>query len=247
MPTNLPLAGKTIILTGSKKVTSILPYIEESGARALAYPLIAIQEIITVEDERRLAACNDYDWLIFTSQNAVQAFIGKMKRAGMKASAIQCQIAVVGEKTALALREHGFRIDFMPSVYSADYFVQQFNGQGRVLFLRGSLAKETITVGIGADEWTVYETVPNVRNVQQLDEAIVTAEEPIVVFASPSAVHVYAEHIASKLGWQAAKYATIGHVTTEALATYGMEPIVQPETYTMQAVIKQIISEVSTQ
>ena len=243
MPSNLPLAGKTIILTGSHKIQTIAPYIEANGGQMKMFPLIETQEIVSDEDEMRLTQCNDYDWLIFTSQNAVSAFVAKLKRFGLSASTIQCKIAVVGERTAESLQQHGLAYHFMPTVYSADVFVQQFKCEGRALFLRGSLAKSTIKDGIGADEWTVYETVPSVKHVQALHEALIGESEPIVIFASPSAVEIYAQEIVPMLDWRFIKFATIGHVTTQALVKYGVTPIAQPQTYTMKAVIEQLILE----
>ncbi len=243
MPSNLPLAGKTIILTGSNKTNTIAPFIEAKGGQVKIFPLLEIQEVVTEQDQQRLAACQEYDWLIFTSQNAVSAFVAKLNRHGFDEADFPCNIAVVGEKTADSLQQHGFSIHFMPSVYSADIFVQEFTGKGRMLFLRGSLAKPTITVGTGAEEWTVYETVPSVAHIEALQEALVAETEPIVVFASPSAVDTYAAEIVPHLDWRFVKFATIGHVTTEALARYGVTPVVQPRHYTMKAVIEQIILE----
>lgn len=243
MSSNLPLTGKTIILTGSHKIQSIAPYIEANGGQVKMFPLIEAQELVSTEDEMRLIQCNDYDWLIFTSQNAVSAFVAKLTRYGVPTSAIQCKIAVVGERTAESLQQHGLAYHFMPTVYSADVFVQQFKCDGRALFLRGSLAKSTIADGIGADEWTVYETVPSSKYVQALHETLIEEAEPIVIFASPSSVEIYAQELVPLLDWRFVKFATIGHVTTQALAKYGITPIVQPKKYTMKAVIEQLILE----
>lgn len=243
MPSNLPLAGKTIILTGSHKIQTISPLIEANGGQVKMFPLIETQELVSADDEMRLTQCNDYDWLIFTSQNAVSAFVAKLTRLGLAASTIQCKIAVVGERTADSVQQHGFTYHFMPTVYSADVFVREFNCEGRALFLRGSLAKSTIADGVGADEWTIYETVPSIKHVQALHEALIAEPEPIVIFASPSAVEMYEKEIVPMLDWRFVKFATIGHVTTQALAQYGVTPIVQPQTYTMKAVIEQLILE----
>lgn len=246
MANSVPLKGKTIFLTGTQKVQAIAPFIEGNGGNVQAFPLIESREIVAVDDDARLQQLNTYDWLIFTSQNAVSAFSEKMKRANMCARDLTCKMAVVGEKTAEALRQLGFYIDFMPSVYSADIFVQEFAYTGKALFLRGSLAKPTITIGIGADEWTVYETVHASANIEGLKCALQAAPDPIVVLASPSAVEAYAAEVVPAIDWSRVRFATIGHVTTAALARYDVQPIVQPQTYTMKAVIEQIILEESS-
>jgi uroporphyrinogen-III synthase len=241
------LAGKTIILTGSSVIQPIAQLIEQHGGTFLHFPLIETVELIEREDAQRLAQLRQYDWLIFTSQNGVTSFLAKSARHQV-AMPKHLKIAAVGEKTAARLQENGLQVDFMPTVYSADVFVQQFalaEGE-RALFLRGSLAKDTIRANLAVDEWTVYETKTCFKYLNDLNKAIAQAEQPIVLFASPSAVDVYAQHIVPHIDWRYVNFASIGHVTTAALAKYGVTPIVQPKTYTMQAVIEQLILEETT-
>lgn len=239
------LAGKTIILTGTSYTQTIAELITAHGGKVLSYPLIEIVERVAEDDKQWLAKLSHYDWLIFTSQNAVSSFVAKCTRHKVNLQQIHCHIAAVGEKTAALLKKHGLAIHFMPSVYSADVFVEEFilRSEERALFLRGSMAKRTISDGTGADEWTVYETAACTNYLQPLEVSLHEEVEPIVIFASPSAVEVYAEYIAPNLDWQYVKFASIGHVTTNALAKYGVTPLVQPRVYTMKAVIEQLILE----
>ncbi|MEK3766556.1 MULTISPECIES: uroporphyrinogen-III synthase [unclassified Solibacillus] len=243
MPSNA-LLGKTIIITGSAVVQSVQQLIEQHGGKVYNYPLIETAEIVSDEDNIYTANLDSYQWLIFTSQNAVTSFINKCERSRIKVPS-SIKVAAVGEKTATLLQQHGYSIHFMPTVYSADVFVKEFvmEPTERALFLRGSMAKSTIHNGTGADEWTVYETRPCTTYLQDLEQCILEHEEPIVIFASPSAVDIYAEHIVPNVDWRYVKFGSIGHVTTSALAKYGVEPIVQPKIYTMQAVIEQLILE----
>lgn len=241
------LANKTIILTGSTVVMSVKELIIQHGGQVFCYPLIETVEKVTPEEQTYLQKVSMYDWLIFTSQNAVEFFVNKLERSQVKMPH-HCKIAAVGEKTAALLKHYGFTIDFMPTIYSADVFVQEFKLQPneQVLFVRGSMAKSTIHDGTGADEWTVYETRPCQRYLQQFEECLLKSQEPIVIFASPSAVEIYAEHIVPNVDWRFVKFASIGHITTAALQKHGVTPIVQPKIYTMQAVIEQLILEESS-
>lgn len=240
------LSGKTIILTGSKVVQSVVQMIEEHGGQAVHFPLIETVEKIAPNDEEWLKKLPSYDWLIFTSQNAVTSFFKKCCRFGIKPTDLRHKIAAVGEKTAMLIEQEQLQVHFMPSVYSADVFVQEFQlqRQQRALFLKGSMAKSTIRDGIGADEWTVYETTSCLTHIESFKHCLLTNKNSIVIFASPSAVEVYAQQIAPTNGFVTC--ASIGHVTTAALATYGIVPVIQPKTYTMQAVIEQLILEEQT-
>ncbi|MBM7664442.1 uroporphyrinogen-III synthase [Solibacillus kalamii] len=246
MPSNA-LLGKTLIITGSAVVRTVEQLIEQHHGKVYNYPLIETVEKISKEDKFYLQELQAYHWLIFTSQNAVKSFVDKCIRHEQTIPATM-KIAAVGEKTAALLKGHGYKIHFMPTVYSADVFVKEFSmmpGE-RALFIRGSKAKKTIHEGTGADEWTVYETRPCSKYFVQLTQCLLTEKQPIVIFASPSAVDIYAEHIEPHVAWQNVKFASIGHVTTAALEKHGVQPMVQPKIYTMQAVIEQLILEEQT-
>lgn len=245
---NKPLVGKTIFLTGSNIVKSVLSLIKDNGAEAYHFPLIETVERFSDEDNKWLSELENYGWIIFTSQSAVHYFIQKCLRHSVNVQEIQCNIATVGEKTAALIQQYGLTVHFQPTIYSADIFVQQFQmAQGeKALFIRGSLAKSTIREGVGADEWTVYETQDCVHHIEAFRSSVQKALNPIVIFASPSAVNVYNKHIAPFVPWELVKIASIGHVTTNALQQLGVEPALQPSTYTLEAVIEQLIMEEQT-
>ena len=244
MHSNL-LAGKTIILTGSSVVKSVSKMIEQNGGEVKHFPLIEIVEKISQTDEDIVRNLHSYNWLIFTSQNAVRYFLEKCERHEFPLTNLNAKIVAVGDKTAKQLQDAKLFVHFVPSTYSADVLVKEFKiaKDEKGLFIRGSKAKSTITDALKTDEWTVYETRPNTNYVNELEECIVTSVEPIVIFASPSAVDVYAKEIVPMIDWRYVKVASIGHITTAALEKYGVTPIVQPKTYTMQAVIEQLLLE----
>lgn len=244
MPSNR-LRGKTIVLTGTNKTVSIKELIEHNGGECAVFPLIETKELHSAEDAARLSELNCYDWLIFTSQNAVQVFIDKCKRVKIETRELKCKIASVGAQTTFLLERCGLKVDFMPSTFSADVFVQEFPKVAQEweskLFIRGSLAKPTIREGLPhVTEWTVYETCANDTSIVPLME-LLKQRESIVIFASPSAVEVFHEKVAPIVGWQRISAAAIGHITANALRKLGVEVYVQPKTYTMQAIVEEII------
>ncbi|MGM9951018.1 MAG: uroporphyrinogen-III synthase [Lysinibacillus sp.] len=244
MPNNR-LLGKTIVLTGTNKTAPVKKLIEDHGGECAVFPLIEAKELQSPEDEGWLAGLHRYDWLIFTSQNAVQAFIDKCRRAEMEIRRLDCKIASVGSRTTSLLEKHGLKVHFMPTTFSADVFVKEFpkvaERAEKKLFLRGNLAKPTIREGVAnVTEWTIYETCPADSSIIPLTE-LLQQKEAIVVFASPSAVQVFHEKVAPVVGWQGVSAAAIGHITAAALRRLGVPVYVQPETYTMQAVIEEII------
>ncbi|MFF5994494.1 uroporphyrinogen-III synthase [Lysinibacillus sp. KU-BSD001] len=244
MPSNR-LEGQTIVLTGSVPTLSVKQFIEENGGLCAVFPLIKTQEYHSPNDAHQLASLHSYDWLIFTSQNAVQAFMEKCQRAEINIQGLRCKVASVGTKTTELLEKYGLHVDFMPSIFSADVFVKEFPHVSKAseskLFIRGSLAKQTIHEGVpNVTEWTVYETCANATTIQPFIE-LLEREQTIVIFASPSAVDVFAKHIAPIVGWSRIRAAAIGHITADALERLGVAVYVQPKVYTMQAVVEEII------
>lgn len=111
-----PLAGKSVVVTRSRSQASQL----SEALRALGAAVVEAPAIrIDLHPERLIAderAASRWDWVIFTSQNAVAAMFAALDAAGRDARAFGgTAIAAVGEATAEALRARGIRPDFLPS------------------------------------------------------------------------------------------------------------------------------------
>ncbi|MFJ5789577.1 uroporphyrinogen-III synthase [Lysinibacillus sp. NPDC093197] len=246
MQNSLPLQGKTIVLTGTSKTATVIEDISSLGGQAVFAPLIETCEIIDINDGVHLECARQFNWLIFTSQNAVDAFAKKMDRSHLRASHFQGKIASIGTKTTEALEKLGFQVSFMPSVFSADVFVKEFpiiaGDNPTCLFIRGEKAKKTLKEGLPfkLKEWTVYETIERHDQKQVIIDCIQEHADVTVIFASPSAVDVYAMDVASIVGWETVRVAAIGHITEAAILNHGAAVDIKPSVYTMQAVIEEL-------
>lgn len=220
-----PLQGQTIVFTGSDLPHEAVEAVEANGGQALYLPLIE-----TSIRQSEMPDFGQYDWLIFTSRTSAEAF-------GQLAITTTAKIAAVGEKSAEVLSGHGYSVDFMPSVYSADIFVEQFPavaGNSRCLFVKGSLARSTIaSMPMMVDEWEIYETTLKTDNAKALGQM----KDCIAIFASPSAVKAYRE---AGGDWAGLHIAAIGHVTEQAIIARGGHVDWMPENYTYVDVINEI-------
>ncbi|MHA6259355.1 uroporphyrinogen-III synthase [Sporosarcina sp. CAU 1771] len=241
------LKDETIIFTGTPKSEDVYEIVAQYGGKPVSLPLIQVAELTESTDKLRLEACPTYDWLIFTSQSAVEAFDAKIKRFGMDPDAIPSNIAAIGTRTAAALEKIGFTVQFIPSVFSADVFVKEFkpteNDLRRLLFLRGSIAGVTIKeeLPFEVDEWTVYTTEKATQNVDALKELLRENQKITILFASPSAVKVFSEEIAPTTGWNGFKIGAIGHVTERALIEAGASVDVRPDVYTLKDLVLELV------
>lgn len=242
-----PLLAETVIFTGTPKSKDVFELVKRYGGTPVSLPLIQVAELVEQTDELRLTACPMYDWLIFTSQSAVAAFGAKLNRHGVSSESIPAKIAAVGTRTAEALEKIGFTVDFIPTVFSADTFVKEFNPAEtdirRILFLRGSIAGVTIKeeIPFEVDEWTVYATERANDSIDSLVDLLQQQQQHLsVLFASPSAVEVFAEEVAPRTGWNGFTIGAIGHVTEKALLEVGAVVHVRPDTYTLMDLVEKL-------
>lgn len=245
MKHNSRLLGERIVLTGTSITKKAQSKIEALGGQAIHLPLIEVAEIQNVEDEQLLHQSQNMEWLIFTSQNAVHAFANKLQKYHLSSDQWRTKIAAVGSKTAEALEELGFSIHFMPTTFSADCMVIEFNeilrSMDRCMFMKGSMAKDTLKDGLHCQLtiWTIYETVVCTKYLEEMREFL-SKERCTVVFASPSAVDTFAQYLLPSINWNRLQIAAIGHVTEAKLKEYGASNIIQPSVYTMESVIDEI-------
>ncbi len=69
-----------------------------------------------------------YDWLVFSSKNAVKFFYKYLKGINVD------NIAVIGSKTAQYCESLGIRVDFMPNDFSQEGFLKSFNQTNQKYF-----------------------------------------------------------------------------------------------------------------
>ncbi len=241
-----PLLNQTVIFTGTLKSEAVFDLVKQYGGIPVSLPLIQVAELTEPTDELRLSACSTYDWLIFTSQSAVAAFGAKLVRHTILPESIPAKIAAVGTRTAEALEKLGFTVDFIPTVFSADTFVKEFKPSEmdfrRLLFLRGSIAGVTIKeeLPFDVDEWTIYSTERASDSIDSLINLVQQTRQLNVLFASPSAVEVFANEIAPRVGWDSYTIGAIGHVTEKALLEVGAPVHVKPDTYTLMDLVEKL-------
>ena len=143
-----------------------------------------------------------YEWIAFTSVNAVKAVREKFDEYGLDARAFSgLKIAAVGEKTAAAIEAWGLRADLVPSgEQSARGLLEDWppyddvlDPINRVFLPRADIATETLVAGLldlgwEVDDVTAYRTVRATPPPAPTREAIKSGKFDAVVFTSSSTV-----------------------------------------------------------
>lgn len=133
---------------------------------------------------------HSYDWLIFSSKNAVKYFYPYLKNVKVK------KVAVIGDKTAQYCNELGISFDFVPRDFSQEGFLDEFKISEQHLLLPSSekarpklvqqLSKYNEVVKID-----LYRPVPNFKNISQVKSLVRKHQIDAVTFSSSSAVEFY--------------------------------------------------------
>ncbi|QRN80985.1 MAG: uroporphyrinogen-III synthase, partial [Nocardiopsis sp. BM-2018] len=144
-----------------------------------------------------------YQWIAFTSVNAVKAIRERLESYGLDARAFAgVKVAVVGEATAQAVREFGIQPDLEPpeDAQSSKGLVEvwppydaEIDPIERVLLPRADIATETLAAGLTdlgweIDDVTAYRTVRAAPPPQPVREAIKGGGFDAVLFTSSSTV-----------------------------------------------------------
>jgi uroporphyrinogen III methyltransferase/synthase len=143
-----------------------------------------------------------YEWIAFTSVNAVKAVREKFEDYGLDARAFSgLKIAAVGDKTAQAIAAWGLRADLVPSGEQSaaglleDWpeYDEQLDPINRVFLPRADIATENLVAGLidlgwECDDVTAYRTVRAAPPPAPTRDAIKTGKFDAVVFTSSSTV-----------------------------------------------------------
>ncbi|HEX6508622.1 MAG TPA: uroporphyrinogen-III synthase, partial [Chloroflexota bacterium] len=137
--------------------------LESVGATVLELPTIAIHP---VRDAVARVAPNEYDWIVFTSRNAVQAVSNLLATLAADATH-HAKIAAVGKSTAAELGAHGVEVALIPDEATARALTSALVEHGvqgaRILLPVGNLAsgelrEELERAGASVELVVVYET-----------------------------------------------------------------------------------------
>jgi uroporphyrinogen III methyltransferase/synthase len=193
-----PLSGRTVVVTRSgARARGLLRALHEAGAETVELPLTRQTEAGDGGQALRGAAADvaAYDWVVLTSANAVDRFMGELRDARSLGATL---VAAVGPATADALRLAGVEPDLVPAEHSAQGLVEEFpsaaSAGGRVLFPSADLAPSTIPDGLAGKGWHVarveaYRTVALPPPDGDLSARVTQADA--VVFTATSSVRAY--------------------------------------------------------
>lgn len=250
-----PLLGKGVVVTRARhQASSIAEDLAELGACVYEFPTIAIEPLADMTHVvAAIEKLPEYDWLVFTSVNGVWHFFAELNAMDKDTRALGgLKVAAIGPATAEALEEYGVIADFVPEKYVAESVVEGLLERGaggkKILIPRAKEAREVLPdelrkAGADVEILSVYETVLAESGPEEIAEAMEAGEIHCITFASSSTVDnffslVKPEVLKKYTG--TVKLACIGPVTAKTLESYGFTPDIQPEDYTIPALVDAV-------
>ena len=259
-----PLFGRRILVTRPKdQARELVERLEAMGAQAIEAPMIRIEppdDYGPLDDALQRIA--EFDWVIFTSANAVEAFVDRLLAGPDDLRALKgVKICVVGPATGDRLTQYGLKVDLTPAEYRAEAVVRALTEftdvRGRKILLphadigREVLADELRRHGAEITEVVAYRTVGTDADREgepDIYRMLLERRIDVVTFTSASAVRhfvriVGAEPAADLLATTAV--AAIGPVTADAAALHNIRPTIVPQSYTIPALVDAIVRHFS--
>jgi uroporphyrinogen III methyltransferase/synthase len=235
---NKPLFGWRVLVPRTKEqAASVSERLRSYGAVPQVVPTIAVEPPRAPQQMERAIkglVTGRYQWIAFTSANAVRAVREKLEEYGLDARAFAgIKVAAVGEQTAAALGEFGIKPDLVPEAEQSSEglaaawppYDDVLDPINRVLLPRADIATETLVarltdLGWETEDVTAYRTVRAAPPPAPIREAIKGGGFDAVLFTSSSTVRNLIG-IAGKPHAVTA-VAVIGPQTAQTAAEYGL-------------------------
>ena len=201
-----PLFGWRVLVPRTKEQAGALSeQLRHFGAVPVEVPTISVEPPRTPQQMERAVrglVSGRYQWVAFTSANAVRAVKERFDEYGLDSRAFAgLKVAAVGESTAAALRAFGIVPDLVPSGEQSSAglleewpeFESAFDPINRVFLPRADIATETLAAGLvelgwEVDDVTAYRTVRAAPPPAEIREAIKGGGFDAVLFTSSSTV-----------------------------------------------------------
>jgi uroporphyrinogen-III synthase len=265
----VPLRGLRVLVGRARHQASALSSgLRDLGAEVLEIPFIEIRKPRSYKAlDSALKNLSDYDWLIQTSVNGVEALWERLRRLRLSGAHLaHLKIAAIGPATKRALEAHGLKVSVVPKEYVAESVVaslrRKIKGK-RVLLARAKVARDVIPrelskLGARVDVVEAYETVVPQSSRKQLWATLSDGERRpgVIAFTSSSTARNFVALLGKSRGrgrprhttrglarqLDGVRLASIGPVTSSTLRELGLPVDIEAREYTIPGLIEAIVA-----
>jgi uroporphyrinogen III methyltransferase/synthase len=252
-----PLFGQRIVVTRARaQAGPLVRRLTELGADVLEIPTIKIGPPSRVDAvSEALAGLGAYDWLVFTSPNAVGAFFEFFFRRFEDLRDIGgVRIAAVGPTTAARVREMRLQVDLMPESATALNLAEAFKNYQtienlKICLLRAEQANPDLPrvledLGAIVDDIPVYRTLPENEDPAGHAARLLESGADWITFTSGSTVrqfHARFDLAALQRKFPGTRLASIGPETSEAIRALGLRADLEAAEHTAEGLVTALL------
>jgi uroporphyrinogen-III synthase len=257
-----PLRGLRVLVGRARHQASALSSgLRALGAQVLEIPFIEIRKPHSFRPlDTALKNVRDYDWLILTSVNGVEAMWERVRKLRLTRNQLRrLQVAAIGPATKKAIEGRGLKVHVVPEEYIAESVVRRLRKRvkgKRVLLVRAKVARDVIprdlrAAGAQVDVVEAYETVvPQASRIRLRAVLRKSKRAPnVITFTSSSTVRNFVDLLGNDHSQvlKRVKLASIGPVTSGTLRELGLRVDIEAREYTIPGLIKAISASASHQ
>jgi uroporphyrinogen III methyltransferase/synthase len=253
-----PLFGKRIVVTRSREQASeLVRQLNDLGADVLEIPTIRIQPPPSLAAlHEAVEAMGEYDWLVFTSPNGVDAFFREFFSHHKDLREIgPLRIAAIGAVTTQKITDHHLEVDLQPKEFTTEALLAEFKKSVscenlKMLLPRADLADQRLARGLedlGAivDDLDAYQTVPDTEDRTGHRARLLAEGADLVTFTSSSTVVNFCSLVdvpALRAQFPQMRFVSIGPQTTQAAREKGLEVATEAKVHTIPGLVDAILA-----
>jgi uroporphyrinogen III methyltransferase/synthase len=254
-----PLFGRRVVVTRPREdAADLVDRLAALGAEAVEAPMI---RIAPPEDWTPLDTAVDdvssYDWVVFTSVNAVEHFMERLYRGSRDVRDLKgVRLCAVGPSTRDRLVRYGVKIDLVPTDFRAEGVVEALSrisplSGTRFLLPRADVGRERLAealrdAGAVVTDVVTYLTLPAEPDPERDPDVyrmLLDRQIDVVTFTSAASVSNFARTFGSEQAADLLRQtvvAVVGPVTAEAAARLDIPVSIMPAKYTLDALVQAI-------
>ena len=252
---------RVLVGRASHQASALSSGLRALGAEVVEIPFIEIRKPRSYQPlDASLKNIRNYDWLILTSVNGVDAVWQRLKILRIDKKALQhLKVAAIGPATRRAIENQGIKVAIMPRRYVAESVVESLRDgvkRKRVLLARARIARDVIPrelgkLGAQVDVVEAYETViPESSRATITDLLKDASRRPnLITFTSSSTVRNFVELLGDETCGRGRPHhtdlsgiqlASIGPVTSSTMRELGLPVDIESKEFTIPGLIKAI-------
>ncbi|MBN2133718.1 MAG: uroporphyrinogen-III C-methyltransferase [Sedimentisphaerales bacterium] len=255
-----PLFGRRIVVTRARaQASDLAAWLTALGADVLECPTIRIEPPedpgCLLDAARRVC---DFDWLILTSVNGVDAVFGALARLELDARHLaHTRVCAIGPATAERLAAHGIRPDLVPERYLAEGILEAFDRTGslvdkKFLLARADLARADLADGLAqrgahVEQVVAYRTAVEALDRTTLEGALTEDAIDWFTFASASTVNNLMGTLdLRRFPDKKFRIASIGPITSATILEHGLKVQAEAVEHTIPGLVQAIVAAENT-